>query len=241
MAEDEGKRRRYVPAKERNRMQQAKAGQTEKAGPAEDGRSPGFPTPGMDTSKYRVPPKPGNRNDKLLIALSIFLAACLVIGLVALLVGGPQSQRLAATASPDPSSLLPSAAPTPLKVTAAPAITPVPTASYTLLKEGSEGEEVARVQRRLIELGYLQGEADGKYGRATNRAVQGFQKEAGLDVDGMTGAKTAEALFAATAPVAPSPTGAAATGATATDAAGESTADPAAGASASPPAVVVVP
>lgn len=201
--EEREKRRRYVPksrAKEGEPAQQQPRGEP----PPEDPASSAFRTPQMDTSKYRVPPKPSNRNEKLLIALAIFLAACLVIGLIVRLVSGPQSPRLTPTPTPVITQAPPTGAPTPL-VTPSPEITPEPTV-FTLIKEGSEGEDVARVQQRLIELGYLRGEADGKYGRATNLAVQSFQKAAGLDVDGMTGEKTADALFADNAPHAPEPT-----------------------------------
>ena len=43
------------------------------------------------------------------------------------------------------------------------------------LRSGDSGEAVLRLQQRLIELDFLQGEADGIYGKATAEAVTGFQ------------------------------------------------------------------
>ena len=84
-----------------------------------------------------------------------------------------------------------------------PAATPVPV--YTLLKSGSKGEDVIRLQQRLIDLGYLEGPADGDFGKATRNAVRLFQKNAGLDVDGLAGKDTQTLLFSEDAPHAPEP------------------------------------
>lgn len=63
-----------------------------------------------------------------------------------------------------------------------------------VLEVGSTGENVVRVQKRLIQYGYLNGEADGRYGEATRKAVVWFQQRNGLTVDGRVGPKTAAAL-----------------------------------------------
>lgn len=63
-----------------------------------------------------------------------------------------------------------------------------------VLKQGSMGGEVKEVQRRLIEWGYLDGEADGIFGLATLAAVKAFQKKNGLTADGVVGKATFEAL-----------------------------------------------
>lgn len=76
---------------------------------------------------------------------------------------------------------------------------------YILLKYGSRGEEVIRLQTRLIELGYLSGPADGDFGAGTRTAVRLFQKAAGLDVDGLAGRDTQTRLFSTDAPPAPEP------------------------------------
>jgi cell wall-associated NlpC family hydrolase len=60
-----------------------------------------------------------------------------------------------------------------------------------LLKLGSRGPAVARVQRAL---GIR---ADGDFGPKTKRAVRAFQKRHGLFADGVVGPRTRKALFAA--------------------------------------------
>lgn len=59
---------------------------------------------------------------------------------------------------------------------------------------GSRGDEVTRVQQRLIQYGYLDGAADGVFGQATYDAVVWFQRKNGLRADGVVGAATAAAL-----------------------------------------------
>lgn len=63
------------------------------------------------------------------------------------------------------------------------------------LRYGSEGEEVTKLQNRLITLGYLSGKADGKYGKNTKAAVKAFQKNNKLEDDGIAGTLTLEALY----------------------------------------------
>ena len=65
-----------------------------------------------------------------------------------------------------------------------------------ILMRGMQGEDVAYVQNRLHELGYLSGEADGRYGRQTEQAVLKFQRRNGLNkVDGKAGSETLNRLF----------------------------------------------
>ena len=56
---------------------------------------------------------------------------------------------------------------------------------YVNLMEGSSGEAVSRLQARLLELGYAQGEADGEYAAATTSAVRLFQNTNGLKETGV--------------------------------------------------------
>lgn len=67
-------------------------------------------------------------------------------------------------------------------------------AQAAVLEVGSRGNDVVKVQKRLIKYGYLKGEADGRYGEATRNAVRLFQRRNGLSVDGKVGADTAAAL-----------------------------------------------
>lgn len=71
---------------------------------------------------------------------------------------------------------------------------PVNACAATILEVGSRGEDVTRVQQRLIQYGYMSGSADGRYGEATRDAVEWFQERNGLAVDGRVGAETAAAL-----------------------------------------------
>lgn len=69
-----------------------------------------------------------------------------------------------------------------------------PALAAVTLEVGSRGDNVTRVQKRLIQYGYLDGEADGRYGEDTRNAVRLFQRRNGLTVDGKVGPATAEAL-----------------------------------------------
>ena len=103
-------------------------------------------------------------------------------------------------------------------VTSQPQVTPTPTPTptatinpgYTVptrtLRSGSTGDDVSTVQRRLAELGYYTTTVTGQYGTATVTAVTAFQKENGLDADGVAGSKTYAVLFSASARPAPVPT-----------------------------------
>ncbi len=73
------------------------------------------------------------------------------------------------------------------------------TMSYETLKKGMRGENVKRMQERLIQLGYLSGTADGVFGTDTAEAVYYFQKNNGLVRDSIAGEKTLIKLFSASA------------------------------------------
>ncbi len=73
-----------------------------------------------------------------------------------------------------------------------------PTGSTTL-KMGSTGAEVTKLQKRLKELGYLKGSADGDFGEATETAVKAFQARHGLAVDGKAGTATLNKLYSSSA------------------------------------------
>jgi peptidoglycan hydrolase-like protein with peptidoglycan-binding domain len=87
---------------------------------------------------------------------------------------------------------------------------PPPAPSYLLLL-GSHGRAVARVQHAL----HMR--ANGRYSPATRRAVIAFQRRRRLEVDGIVGPQTWDALFHITpvaAPVSTTPTATPATPAT---------------------------
>jgi peptidoglycan hydrolase-like protein with peptidoglycan-binding domain len=63
-----------------------------------------------------------------------------------------------------------------------------------LLKAGSKGEAVERLQERLSKLGYRPGNADGAYGAQTASAVMAFEKHEGLGRDGVAGPQVRKRL-----------------------------------------------
>lgn len=76
---------------------------------------------------------------------------------------------------------------------ARPTISPNP--AYKNLRKGDRGDNVKKLQERLIELGYLTGKADGAYGNQTRKAVLLFQYHNGLTRDGVAGKATQTVLF----------------------------------------------
>ena len=63
-----------------------------------------------------------------------------------------------------------------------------------VLRQGSSGQEVKEVQRRLKLWGYYKGSVDGVFGAGTRSAVVAFQKKNGLKADGIVGKSTYKAL-----------------------------------------------
>ena len=59
---------------------------------------------------------------------------------------------------------------------------------------GDEGTDVSELQRRLVELGYLQ-DVTGEFGIYTQKAVKAFQKANNLSADGTIGQETREMLY----------------------------------------------
>ena len=93
-----------------------------------------------------------------------------------------------------------------------PAPTPTPVYSrenwpttYRTLSRGREGEDVYMLQMRLRELGYYSGSVTGGYYGGTIKAVEAFQRDHGLTVDGAAGKQTQSLLFSSASDPAPSP------------------------------------
>lgn len=85
-----------------------------------------------------------------------------------------------------------------------PAPTPTPVYSreswpteFRTLYRGKEGADVYMLQVRLSELGYYQGTITGGYYGGTIKAVEAFQRDHGLSVDGAAGRQTQSLLFSA--------------------------------------------
>lgn len=70
----------------------------------------------------------------------------------------------------------------------------VPLAQASTLKAGTSGSEIRILQSELQSLGYSTGSLDGIYGRNTKAAVEAFQRDAHLSVDGIAGSQTQNAL-----------------------------------------------
>lgn len=64
----------------------------------------------------------------------------------------------------------------------------------TLSKYGSRGEEVKAIQQALKDRGLFKEDVTGYYGSVTQAAVTAFQKQQGLQVDGIAGPQTLKAL-----------------------------------------------
>lgn len=86
----------------------------------------------------------------------------------------------------------------------APTPSPSPTPAgplYETLKNGMmDSTPVMQMQNRLINLGFLDGDADGDFGNGTEAAVKAFQRAAGLPDDGIATAAVQEAMYAEDAP-----------------------------------------
>ena len=77
--------------------------------------------------------------------------------------------------------------------------------TYRTLSRGREGEDVYMLQMRLKELGYYSGSVTGGYYGGTIKAVEAFQRDHGLTVDGAAGRQTQALLFSSAADPVPGP------------------------------------
>ncbi|HEY9729962.1 MAG TPA: peptidoglycan-binding protein [Chroococcales cyanobacterium] len=62
------------------------------------------------------------------------------------------------------------------------------------IKQGARGFEVKSLQQRLQKLGYFKADVTGYYGGVTKEAVREFQKDRGLQPDGIVGKDTQSSL-----------------------------------------------
>ena len=88
---------------------------------------------------------------------------------------------------------VPTATPSP---TPAPMPEMTPNSRYETLRFNDRSNDVKRLQKRLIELGYMPaGSADGAFGYQTYNAVRDFQKANGLSADGVAGPATLTQIY----------------------------------------------
>lgn len=102
------------------------------------------------------------------------------------------------TATPEPTPYVAAATATPVPTpepTPVPTIDITPNPAYKTLQMGDRNELVLAMQEKLIEYGYLQGEADGVFGNQTRMAVEAFQYQHGLSSDGIAGRHTLTVLY----------------------------------------------
>lgn len=67
--------------------------------------------------------------------------------------------------------------------------------------QGDQGQDIASVQGQLSALGYDVGSVDGDFGEATAMAVEKFQRDRGLESDGVIGTDTYRAIMGRDIPV----------------------------------------
>ena len=163
--------------------------------------------------------RPMSQANKLLIVVSVLVI--FGMGFLSIYFGGRDARQQVASATPTPEMTLspqeqlttidealenitPTPPPTPIIMqTATPVPTQVPNFQMTpqptdipTLKKGSSGDDVRKLQARLIELKYLRTAADdGQFGKGTENAVKAFQSTNGLNADGAAGAKTLTLLY----------------------------------------------
>ena len=113
------------------------------------------------------------------------LASLVVVALLAgcsLAAAGPVPTPPSATTAGDPTAATPSLTPTASATPTAkpeskpePTSKPTPTTPPPLLEPGDRGEKVRELQHRLRQLDWFSGAITGSYGKATTKAVKGFQ------------------------------------------------------------------
>lgn len=134
------------------------------------------------------------RHTRVLILGGICAAVAAVAVLLVLFMSPPASAAEPAAAQATP---VPAAAPV-----ATPSSPPVPTTppeatADITLQFGDENENVSALQRRLMDLGYLDiDESTGYFGPATEHAVKLFQRQYGLTQDGIAGYETQMLVYA---------------------------------------------
>ena len=63
-----------------------------------------------------------------------------------------------------------------------------------MLSNGSRGDAVTALQRKLFAMGFNPGTIDGIFGSNTDQAVRSYQEKKGLQVDGIAGPETFTSL-----------------------------------------------
>ena len=122
-----------------------------------------------------------------MVVIAGLIGAILWVGAAAL--ASRQEYRRAAAITPTPSIT-----PRTVRITEDPAL-PTSTPTPRLFQLNAVGVEVRDMQQRLAALGFYSGEADGQYGAGTKAAVEAFQRQHGLEADGIAGESTLTLLY----------------------------------------------
>ena len=136
-----------------------------------------------------------------LISLTISGCSGVVSSSAEAAVQSPVLVELAPPTTPAPTTLPPvtTLAPTTTLPPLQPVVVAIAPVDVPLVAIGkTDGPETARVQQRLLDLGFWLQSTNGDYGVTTSQAVMAFQKYAGLDPNSEVDEATATALSSAT-------------------------------------------
>ena len=75
------------------------------------------------------------------------------------------------------------------------------TSAEAAYHQGDQGQEIAAIQAQLNSLGYNVGSIDGDFGEATATAIGKFQRDRGLETDGVIGMDTYRAIMGRDIPI----------------------------------------
>lgn len=75
------------------------------------------------------------------------------------------------------------------------------TCAAAAFQQGDQGSEITSIQMKLNALGYNAGNVDGDFGEMTAEAVRAFQRDRGLEVDGVIGTQTYRVMMGREIPV----------------------------------------
>jgi peptidoglycan hydrolase-like protein with peptidoglycan-binding domain len=132
----------------------------------------------------------------------VTLVIVFVVMIVFIRIGFPSNQANKTVREPGTAVAIQTGAPmaTEKAATASPSYTSTPTLlAFSPLSQGTAGEDVEQMQQRLIELGYLQGAADGIYGNKTYNAVWNYQSQNGIPETGAADSDTLASLYSSVA------------------------------------------
>ena len=133
---------------------------------------------------------------RLIVFGGVAMVIAAIVVVVVMTTGGEPETQTAVLPTPVPTvapTMMPLPTPTPTEMPTTP---PEPTID-PLLEKGDENERVMALQNRLMDLGYLElDQTTEYYGSATEYAVWLFQRQVGLQQDGIAGQETLLKIYA---------------------------------------------